>query len=320
MRIANDYGHNDNYKFGDTGSEFNGYLEQDFNFQIGKKVTNLLKFSNVDVIETRPNKTDNLGTNTNSSLSKRVEIANNSKSQLFISFHCNKGQGNGSEVFIYKRGGEAEKIAEIIQNKVYNKFYKQTEKANRGVKEENYYILRKTNMSAILIELGFIDTEFDRDILINKQDELAYTIYEGICEYLDIKTYVKDVVDNTKIEVKPEIIPDVKSENQLVNLQIEGKLIDLKGNLIDGTTYVPLRKLCDELKLGLEFNSETFTANIIANKTQSIEITNPIIDDKFKYYMKNSCHIVEISPLKFGVLLANRGKVNIDLENYFIKD
>ena len=56
---------------------------------------------------------------------------------------------------------------------------------NRGVKEGNtLYVLRRTKMPALLIELGFLSNESDAYKLNTNPEGFAYAIYQGILEYL----------------------------------------------------------------------------------------------------------------------------------------
>ena len=55
----------------------------------------------------------------------------------------------------------------------------------RGVKiNPAYYVLRNTNMPALLIELAFITNPSDAQKLENDQALFAQAIYDGLVEYL----------------------------------------------------------------------------------------------------------------------------------------
>ena len=56
--------------------------------------------------------------------------------------------------------------------------------ANRGIKQGNFYVLRRTRATAVLLELGFITNDVDRQILLAKKKEFAQAIYEGVKGYL----------------------------------------------------------------------------------------------------------------------------------------
>src|SRR5690606_28247127 len=83
----------------------------------------------------------------------------------------------------YPGSAEGAKLAKsiqdsIIRNGVYN--------GDRGVKEENFAVLRLTKMPAALVETAFITNSQDANILKNRQDEMANAIAMGILDYLEI--------------------------------------------------------------------------------------------------------------------------------------
>lgn len=196
MRICIDAGHNDSGF--DTGASGNGLREQDITFEIATRLSKLLKKNDFEVVETRPQKGVNLGSNVNSSISKRVEISNSNKCDLFISIHCNTGGGSGTETFVYKNGGEAQKLADFVQNEIVASL----NTISRGLKERNIGVLRLTNCPAILVETAFIDDESDSILLVTKQDEFAKAIYSGILKYLELETHASLQEELTIGEIK----------------------------------------------------------------------------------------------------------------------
>lgn len=195
MKIFLDAGHNNNGF--DTGASSNGLREQDITYAISHKVGNLLLGINkgIEIKYSRENITNNVGNSLNESINRRSFLANSWQANLFISFHCNAGGGVGTETLIYKRGGEAEKLAKSVQNEIIN----QLNLTNRGIKERtNLGVLKNTNMPSILIETAFIDNVTDAEILANKQNEIAYAIFQGICNYLGIEA--KNGGENMTVE------------------------------------------------------------------------------------------------------------------------
>lgn len=129
------------------------------------------------------------------SLEKRPIDANKFGADIYISLHANwsdNGAANGVETFVYKFGGEAEKIAKEVQRRLVE----QLGAADRKVKEENLYVLRKTDMPAILVELGFMSNIAEVKLLTEPmyQKAAAEAICHGVCDYLK-DTYVEEVRD-----------------------------------------------------------------------------------------------------------------------------
>lgn len=219
MKICIDAGHN--YSGYDTGAEGNGLREQDITFKIADKLKRLLNLTEIPVVMTRKGFEENLGKNSNDSLAERVSIANFCKCDLFVSIHCNSSPNKtakGTETYIVGSGGEAEKIAEFVNAKIVKKLGL----VNRGVKEANFYVLRKTQMPAILVETAFISNENDALMLKEHYDGFAEAIYEGLCKYLNIiptatqKKYIEDPTDIVTALAKQIEINDRKAAIEAV--------------------------------------------------------------------------------------------------------
>lgn len=90
-------------------------------------------------------------------LGQRAESANESAAQLFVSVHANSAEreASGIETFHFphsKLGGQA---AELVQDELLDEFPK---RIDRGVKQARFSVLRRTTMTAVLVELEFIHT------------------------------------------------------------------------------------------------------------------------------------------------------------------
>ena len=134
---------------------------------------------------------------------------------LYISIHANAA-GNGGwstargvEVFTSvgcssKSANAAKKVCNAIYKDVYaiDKGFK-----NRGHKSNNYYVVRHTNMPAILIEYEFYSNQAGVALLKNKRDLLCEATIKGICEHFGIaykapgvaKEPVKETTQPTKL-------------------------------------------------------------------------------------------------------------------------
>ena len=206
MKICIDAGHN--FSSYDTGASGNGLREQDITFGIASKLKPMLECVGIEVLMTRTYLTQNLGLNSDDSLKERCDIANNGKCDLFISIHCNShtnASANGTEVLVYKFGGEAEKLAAMVQAKIVETF----NTADRGVKEYNAKVLRSTDMPAILVETAFISNGQDAELLKDKQTEFARAIFEGVCDYLGLKISEPEKEEETVTEPKIESGNDI---------------------------------------------------------------------------------------------------------------
>lgn len=184
MRIFIDEGHNDRNV--DTGAVGNGLREQDITFDIGHMLGNKLASMGLDIKHSRNSKTDIIGSTVNDSLAKRAQMANDFKSDLFISIHCNANANagaKGTEVYARSTGTKGYPLAKVVCDSVCNKLGT----ANRGAKTANYAVLKKTSMPAILVETAFITNASDAALLKNRKEDFASAVCDAVCAYYGIK-------------------------------------------------------------------------------------------------------------------------------------
>ena len=59
---------------------------------------------------------------------------------------------------------------------------------NRGIIERpGLYVLRFTDMPAVLVEMGFITNRYDAELMAYSPELFAEGIYRGILEYYDLE-------------------------------------------------------------------------------------------------------------------------------------
>jgi hypothetical protein len=94
------------------------------------------------------------------SLQGRCDIANNNGANRFVCTHCNafNGSAYGTETFCHPYGSST---SYDLRNKVNPEMVSHMGTYNRGVKTADFYVLRNTNMPAILCEVAFIDNAGD---------------------------------------------------------------------------------------------------------------------------------------------------------------
>lgn len=117
-------------------------------------------------------------------LYERVKRVNNiykeRKDAVLISIHANgfsKESANGFEVFTSKGLTRSDSMAKVISEEYLKQMHKIK---NRGIKEANFYMVKKTHCPAVLIECGFMTNERECRILMTKQDRIAKAIFNGI--------------------------------------------------------------------------------------------------------------------------------------------
>jgi N-acetylmuramoyl-L-alanine amidase len=123
-------------------------------------------------------------------LPKRVEIASQARANIFVSVHFNSARStdaHGVEVFFCdskedkKRAGASRKLADAILSKIIRR----TSASSRGVKKGNFYVLRETEMPAVIVEGGFISNTEERILLKSRdyQEKIARGIADGVDQY-----------------------------------------------------------------------------------------------------------------------------------------
>ena len=183
IRIFIDQGHNPT-GYHNAGATGNGLLEQDINYQVGVYLADLLNSdSRFEARLSRPTPTTVLGTNNATSLRERVQMANSWPADYFISIHCNSNPNpaiNGTEIYLYQYGTQAEWLAQRIMAGITSAVGTR----NNGIRlNQGLYVLRRTQMPALLIELGYLTNISDAEKLENNQYQFAYGIYQGILQY-----------------------------------------------------------------------------------------------------------------------------------------
>lgn len=188
-KIFIDQGHNPQGVNG--GAEGFGLREQDITYQVGIYLRDILQEDGRFEVRVSRNTPDEvLGTSNATSLAARVNAANAWPADYFISIHCNANENpaiNGSEVYVYQEGSVAANLA----RQVLGGIVAQVGTKDNGVRvNSSLYVLRRTTMPAILVELAYISNAEDAQKLVNDQYAFAYGIYLGICRFLGLEPTV----------------------------------------------------------------------------------------------------------------------------------
>lgn len=186
MIIGLDMGHT----LSGAGTGARGYVAETVkNREVGNRLMAMLKEKGHTVINCTVDKSSN-------DLYDRVRKANAQKLDLFVSLHLNAFKSTtsemGVETHIYNgnySGKEANrKYAQAIQTALVQ----DVKWIDRKVKESNFYVVRETVAPAVLVELGFCDSQGD----MNKwnTEKIAAALFRGITG----TAYVAPVVDTGK--------------------------------------------------------------------------------------------------------------------------
>ena len=223
MKIFLDAGHSSGG--GDTGAEGFNLREQDITFGIVMLLAKKLSDVGFDIMVSRENAGDVLGTNASTSLSKRASLANTWGADLFISIHCNastNNTANGTEVYTFNTSSKALPLAKKIQSKIVEILGT----TDRGTKTADFAVLRETSMPAILVETAFISNKDDSDKLKTRQADFADAIFMAVCDEYNVSYVVKtyetaeeilnkltELIEIIDMQTALEQIQDAKNKN-----------------------------------------------------------------------------------------------------------
>ena len=178
MRVYINPGHDQQYDSGACNAD--GTREADIAAAVGELVKSYLEAAGCEVMMRQ---SDNLCWDSNYA-DRDVAVcpeANMWPADIFVSIHCNafNATAKGTEVECYGPG-EGETLAQCIQSQIVGSLGT----VDRGVRYmPKLMVLRKTDMTACLVEMAFIDQDDDCKLLKEKTDEFARAIARGVTDY-----------------------------------------------------------------------------------------------------------------------------------------
>ncbi len=173
-KIIIDAGHNG---LNDPGAVYNGRRESDDVLRLAMAVGEILSRNGYEVAYTRTG-------DINQSVTQKANFANDADADLMISIHRNMatypGQYNGVQTLLYDQEGIKQPMAERINQNLEGLGFR-----NIGIDlRPNLAVLRRTEMPALLLEVGFIDSDTDNQLFDSRFQEIAQAIADGIMDTL----------------------------------------------------------------------------------------------------------------------------------------
>jgi N-acetylmuramoyl-L-alanine amidase len=167
--VVIDAGHGGSDRGGIPGQRV---AEKDMTLDVAQRLKRVLAASGYRVVMTRDS-------DVSVSLGGRVAIANSYPNALFVCIHFNSAKrmgAGGIETYFYSR--DSLPLASAIHYFVAGG----APSSNRGVRRRGYYVLRKTNIPAVLVECGFLTnpTEAAYAQTVSYRQKLAEEIAAGI--------------------------------------------------------------------------------------------------------------------------------------------
>lgn len=135
------------------------------------------------------------------SLSTRVNRANEGKADAYISIHANAFGSDWNEVcgvesYVYTGIGKESYGYKFVEM-VHRGLVGECKGRDRGVKWNDFFVLRETDMLAVLVECGFMTNLKEAELL--RSDEYrrkcARGICKGICEFYGVEYKGDEVLE-----------------------------------------------------------------------------------------------------------------------------
>ena len=159
----------------DNGATYQDRKEKDDVLRLALAVGELLQQRGFDVYYTRT-------TDQYNSPYEKAQIANATGADYFVSLHRNSSPNpntySGVETLVYQENQVVNDLANSINSQLEAVGFK-----NLGIQERpGLVVLRRTNMPAVLVEVGFLNTDADNQLFDEKFNQIANAIATGIQE------------------------------------------------------------------------------------------------------------------------------------------
>lgn len=121
------------------------------------------------------------------SLRERVRMANQKEEGVFVSIHANastRSNSEGTETFIAPNSGTP---SLILARDIHKELVAGIGLTNRGIKRDNFYVIRNTEMPAVLVEVAFLSNPHEESLLSTDRfrQDAAEAIGRGIIKYFE---------------------------------------------------------------------------------------------------------------------------------------
>lgn len=187
----------------DPGAVYNGRQEKDDTLALTLAIGEILQGRGIDVLYTRT-------TDVYESPYQKAMEANEAGVDFFISIHRNSyptdNTVSGVETLVYDKSGIKLQMAENINEQLETVGF-----VNLGVKERpGLVVLRRTRMPAVLVEVGFINSDIDNKLFDDNFDDIALAIAEGILDTLQMNGLIdtsQDAISGGEYENVPATPP-----------------------------------------------------------------------------------------------------------------
>ena len=166
-----------------------GIMEKSVTLRVSRELKRLLEAEGATVILTRTDDTEvspkGASATSVEELQARCDIANRAKSDIFLSIHADaftNREVKGTTAYYYTNGSkQSKKLADSVRTALVDSLGT----VDRGTQTCNFYVVKHTDMPAILVEISFISNP-DEEQMMNSESGVKKTaqgIADGIADY-----------------------------------------------------------------------------------------------------------------------------------------
>ena len=169
----------------DPGAVYEGRQEKDDNLKLVLAIGEILSDRGLDVEYTRT-------TDVYETPYEKAMKANNAGVDLFVSIHRNSfpvdNEVEGVESLVYDLSGLKYEMAQNINEQLEGVGF-----VNLGVKARpNLVVLKRTKMPAVLVEVGFVNSDTDNQLFDDNFQDIAQAIADGILDTLESNGLIQE--------------------------------------------------------------------------------------------------------------------------------
>jgi N-acetylmuramoyl-L-alanine amidase len=158
-----------------------GLMEKEVNLKVAFKTKKILEYYGADVKMTRT-------TDVYITRPDRANMATQLNPDIFFSIHHNALNNNnyfGMSTYYDTKNNSSGRSSKLLAEAIYDSVVGINSIYRDGIYDRNFEVLRSSNITAALIEIGFMSNEWEEKNINNDsfQDEAARKISEGILDY-----------------------------------------------------------------------------------------------------------------------------------------
>lgn len=219
----------------------NGAKEKDIVLQISLKLRDALQRNGIDVVMTRDKDIES----GKLVIADRCKIANNAGVDYLVSIHANADSdrddktGYGTETWAYSKTSAGYPLAQTVQNELIAA----TGLSDRGVKFNDWAILKGVKDPAVLVEMAFINNTKEEKLLTDAswQKKVAEAIAKAIVQHCGLAW-----------------VPEPEQQYNLKVIAADGRetLHQIEQENRNGTVWAPIRQVAEVLGCKVEYDTD----------------------------------------------------------------